>query len=108
MKSNYLTIVLAFGLLSSSVIAQLSQGNIPIWRTTEKYKYLPTSSSYRVMNTTYAKSENTFCIKTDFSPEAFFCKMEDRFRNRLHIFVKFRAGNDEMYRTLIAPRPEQH
>lgn len=33
--------------------------------------------------------------------EAFFCKMEDKLHERLNIWVKFRAGNDEIYRKMI-------
>lgn len=31
----------------------------------------------------------------------FFCSMEDKFRNRFNIFLKFRAGTDESYMKMI-------
>lgn len=34
--------------------------------------------------------------------EAFFCRMEDKVHNKLNIWIKLRAGNDELYRKLIA------
>jgi len=37
-----------------------------------------------------------------FIHEAFFCKMEDKLHARLNVWVKLRAGNDEMYRMMIA------
>lgn len=32
---------------------------------------------------------------------AFFCGMEDKFRDRFNVFLKFRAGNDESYMKMI-------
>lgn len=34
--------------------------------------------------------------------EAFFCKLEDRMYSKINIWVKFRAGSDEIYRQQIA------
>jgi len=34
--------------------------------------------------------------------EAFFCKMEDRVYSKLNIWITLRAGNDDIYRKLIA------
>jgi hypothetical protein len=34
--------------------------------------------------------------------EAFFCKMEDKVYSKLNIWVTLRAGNDDIYRKLIA------
>jgi hypothetical protein len=34
---------------------------------------------------------------------AFFCGMEDKFRDRFNIFLKLRAGNDESYMKMIKP-----
>ena len=31
----------------------------------------------------------------------FFCSMEDKFRNRFHIFLKLRAGDDDAYEKMI-------
>jgi hypothetical protein len=33
---------------------------------------------------------------------AFFCAMENKFRNRFNVYLKLRAGNDEVYRDLIS------
>ena len=33
---------------------------------------------------------------------AFFCKMEDRVYNKLNVWIKLRAGSDEIYRKMIA------
>lgn len=33
---------------------------------------------------------------------AFFCKMEDRVYSKLNIWITLRAGNDDIYRKLIA------
>jgi len=32
---------------------------------------------------------------------AFFCKMEDRFRNKFNVYLKLRAGSDEEYMKMI-------
>jgi len=32
---------------------------------------------------------------------AFFCKMEDNFRNKFNVYLKLRAGNDEEYRKMF-------
>ena len=34
--------------------------------------------------------------------EAFFCKMEDKVYSKLNIWITLRAGNDDIYRKLIA------
>lgn len=33
----------------------------------------------------------------------FFCSMEEKSRNKFHVFFKLRAGNDESYMKMIAP-----
>ena len=35
---------------------------------------------------------------------AFFCKMENRFRDKFNVWIKIRAGNDDEYRKLIEER----
>lgn len=32
---------------------------------------------------------------------AFFCRMEDRFRNKFNVYLKLRAGSDEEYMKMI-------
>lgn len=34
---------------------------------------------------------------------AFFCKMEDKLYSKLNVWIKFRAGSDDIYRSMIAP-----
>ena len=34
--------------------------------------------------------------------EAFFCKMEDKVYSKLNVWITLRAGNDDLYRKLIA------
>ena len=33
-------------------------------------------------------------------PVAFFCRMENRFRRKFHVFLKIRMGNDDSYKEL--------
>ena len=40
-------------------------------------------------------------IKSEVPKLAFFCNMENKFRNRFNVYLKLRAGNDDMYRSLI-------
>ena len=50
-----------------------------------------------------AKENNT--VHLALSPlkhEAFFCKMEDKVYSKLNIWITLRAGNDDLYRKLIA------
>jgi hypothetical protein len=41
-------------------------------------------------------------ITTEKPNLAFFCAMENKFRNRFNVYLKLRAGNDEVYRDLIS------
>jgi hypothetical protein len=40
-------------------------------------------------------------IKPNLPPLPFFCDMEEKFRGKFNVFLKFRAGTDEGYRKLI-------
>ena len=47
-------------------------------------------------------NSNAIILKVE--PEkhvAFFCKMEDKLYSKLNVWIKFRAGSDEIYRRMI-------
>jgi hypothetical protein len=45
---------------------------------------------------------NIHLVISPLKHEAFFCKMEDKVYSKLNIWVTLRAGNDDIYRKLIA------
>ena len=52
-------------------------------------------------NTVKEKNDINIII-TPIKHEAFFCKMEDKVYSKLNIWITLRAGNDDIYRKLIA------
>jgi hypothetical protein len=45
-------------------------------------------------------SKTTCAFKCETPQLAFFCDIENKFRNRFKLYLKLRAGNDEMYRDM--------
>jgi hypothetical protein len=45
--------------------------------------------------------KSMLCVKAELPKLAFFCSMEDKFRNRFNVFLKLRAGTDEAYMKMI-------
>jgi hypothetical protein len=49
------------------------------------------------------QESNAICMRlSPLTHVAFFCKMEDKVYNRLNVWIKLRAGSDEIYRKMIA------
>lgn len=47
------------------------------------------------------KQPNTFLRIEPFKHTAFFCRMEDKLHARFNVWIKLRAGSDEIYRKMI-------
>lgn len=53
-------------------------------------------------NNTFNRFTPSLAIKLNAQQQLpFFCNMEDKFRNRFHVYLKLRAGNDEVYEKMI-------
>lgn len=60
---------------------------------------IPTLNLLTKPITNPSKQLNT--IKPNLPPLPLFCAMEEKFRDKFNLFLKFRAGTDESYRKLI-------
>ncbi len=51
--------------------------------------------------TAFNKATPSLLMKANKQHLPFFCNMEDKFRNRFHVYLKLRAGNDDVYEKMI-------
>lgn len=63
-------------------------------------KFHPVTSSSLLGSLT--KENNISMFLPSMKHTAFFCVLEDKVYSRLNIWIKFRAGSDEIYRKMIA------
>ena len=84
-------------------ISLKAQNNLakPLFLNSFSNKFSQVNSS--VFLSSYEKESNNISM---FLPSikhtAFFCIMEDRVYSKLNVWIKLRAGSDEIYRAMIA------
>ena len=61
----------------------------------------PIKATPFVLNTVQQNQVSCLQLSSN-TKQPMFCRMEDKLHNRLNVWIKFRTGSDEFYRTLIA------
>lgn len=104
MKTGIIILICALTLCAGSALAQC-KGSGNFWRPFAADKpVLFKSTTAQDLRPYGLKTERIINLDYNCAPQAFFCKMEERSLQTFHLVIKFRAGNDEMYRNLINVR----
>lgn len=94
------TLAIKIGLISRDFV---HKSNWNVIRQPFAKKNLSLFDKTDVPLTRLFEQNQSCCMFTAEKPNlAFFCAMENKFRNRFNIYLKLRAGNDEVYRDLIS------
>ncbi len=67
-----------------------------------QHTIVPPLSLNSFNNNSIKETNSIHMIISPIKHEAFFCKMEDKVYSKLNVWITLRAGNDDIYRKLIA------
>ena len=89
-------------LMGFSVLLK-SQSNLtkPLFLSSFNHRFSSINSSLFLFSTE-KENNNISMVLPSLKHTAFFCVMEDKVFSKLNVWVKLRAGSDEIYRKMIA------
>jgi len=72
------------------------------WPVLYTHHFTVYSKSLVPTNSPFFPVKKDLTLKYNAPKLPFFCNMEEKSRNKFHVFLKLRAGNDESYMKMIA------